>query len=199
VAVRSGAMDSSSGAPPLTAEIEQEIAGLYEREAAGLLRYAGALANNKETGHDALQEAFFRFFLCRSEGREIRSPKAWLFRVAHNYVLDQRRAGSRNEIGIESLLNMPCPDRHPEADCGVSDLLPRLLQIGLSPREIECVRLRTEGLRYEEIAGVLGLQAGTVGALLARAHGKLRQAADEVCRKKNDFPLALASVNHYAS
>jgi RNA polymerase sigma-70 factor (ECF subfamily) len=191
--------DPSSGSPVLTAGIEQEIAGLYEREAAGVLRYAKALANNQETAHDALQEAFFHFFLCRSAGREIRSPKAWLFRVAHNYVLDQKKAGSRNEIGVESLFNLPGPDRDPQADGCVSDLLPRLLQIGLSPRETECVRLRTEGLRYEEIAGVLGLQAGTVGALLARAHGKLRLAAGQECRKKNGFRLALASENHYAS
>ena len=70
---------------------------------------------------------------------------------------------------------------------GVSDLLQGLMQIGLSPREMECVRLRAEDLRYEEIAVVLGLQAGTVGALLARAHGKIRKAVSGGVRKAGDL------------
>ncbi len=192
-------MDRSPGSPPLTAGIEQEIVDLYEREAGALLRYAGALADNQETAYDALQEAFFRFFLCRSAGQQIRSAKGWLFRVAHNYVLDQKKAGSRNEVGIESLLNVPCPAHRPEADSPISDLLQGLRRMGLSPREIECVRLRTEDLRYEEIAGVLGLQAGTVGALLARAHGKIRKAVGNGVHKNRDFAQAVAGGKRYAS
>lgn len=191
-------MDRSPGSPP-TAGIEQEIVDLYEREAGGILRYAGALAHNQETAHDALQEAFFRFFLCRSAGQQIRSPKGWLFRVAHNYVLDQKKAGSRNEVGMESLRNVACPAHHPEADGPVSDLLRGLPEIGLSPREIECVRLRTEDLRYEEIAGVLGLRPGTVGALLARAHGKIRKAVGDGVHKNRDCALAVAGERRYAS
>ena len=64
-------MERSPSSPPLTAGIEQEIVDLYEREAGGILRYAGVVAANQETAHDALQEAFFRFFLCRSAGQQI--------------------------------------------------------------------------------------------------------------------------------
>jgi RNA polymerase sigma-70 factor (ECF subfamily) len=190
-------MDCGPGSP-LTAGIEQEIADLYEREAGGVLRYAGALARNQETALDALQEAFFRFFLCRSAGQQIQSPRGWLFRVAHNYVLDQKKAGSRNEVGLESLCNVPSPAHHPEGGGPVSDLLQELREIGLSPREIECVRLRTEDLRYEEIAGVLGLQTGTVGALLARAHGKIRKAVRLGIHKNRDFAPAVAEGKRYA-
>ncbi|HXB75474.1 MAG TPA: RNA polymerase sigma factor [Candidatus Acidoferrales bacterium] len=192
-------MDRTPGSPPLTAGIEQEIVDLYEREAVGILRYAGAVADNRETAHDALQEAFFRYFLCRSAGQQIRSPKGWLFRVARNYVLDQKKAGSRNEVGMDSLLHVPCPAHHPETDGRVSDLLQGLLQIGLSPREIECVQLRTEELRYEEIAAVLGLQAGTVGALLARAHEKIRKAVGQDGRKNRDLALPVTREKRYAS
>jgi RNA polymerase sigma factor (sigma-70 family) len=190
-------MDRIPGSPPLTVGIEQEIADLYEREAGGILRYAGALADNLEMAHDALQEAFFRFFLCRSAGQRIRSPKGWLFRVARNYVLDQKKRASRNEVGMDSLLDFPGPAHHPE-ESG-SDLFEGLLHIGLSPREIECVRLRTEDLRYEEIAGVLGLRAGTVGALLARAHGKIRRAVSERAHKNGGFAHAVAGERRYAS
>jgi RNA polymerase sigma factor (sigma-70 family) len=192
-------MDRYPGGPPVKAGIEQEIADLYAKEAGGILRYAGALAHNQDTAHDAVQEAFLRFFLCRSAGQEIRFPKGWLFRVAHNYVLDQMKAGSRNEVGVDSLLNMPCPTHHPDTGGRVSDLLHGLIQIGLSPREMECVRLRAEDLRYEEIAVVLGLQAGTVGALLARAHGKIRKAVSDGIHKNGEPARAALEEKRYAS
>jgi RNA polymerase sigma-70 factor (ECF subfamily) len=192
-------MDELPGSPPLAAGIEQEIVDFYEKEAVGLLRYAGALADNRETAHDALQEAFFRFFLCRSAGQHIRSPKSWLFRVARNYVLDRKKAGSRNEVGMESLRNVPCPAGHPETESQVSNLLEALLEIGRSPREIECIRLRTEDLSYEEIAGVLGLRPGTVGALLARAHGKIRKAVGHGTHKGRGSARAATREKSYAS
>jgi len=63
---------------------------------------------------------------------------------------------------------------------------------------MECVRLRIEDLRYEEIASVLGLSAGTVGALLARAHGKIRKAADSG-QINRDVRKAVAGEERYAS
>jgi RNA polymerase sigma factor (sigma-70 family) len=191
-------MERSPGSPP-AAGIEQEIVDLYEQEAGGLLRYATALAANPEMAHDALQEAFFRFFLSRSAGQQIRSPKGWLFRVARNYVLDQKKAGSRNEVGMESLRNVAGPVQGGAGDSRVPELLQGLLEIGLSPREMECVRLRMEDLGYEEIATVLGLRAGTVGALLARAHGKIRKAVRGGHHKNPDFAEAVAGEERYAS
>jgi DNA-directed RNA polymerase specialized sigma24 family protein len=48
----------------------------------------------------------------------------------------------------------------------------------LSERELECLRLRTEGLSYGEIGVAMQVRTGTVGALLARAHEKIRRLAD---------------------
>ena len=47
--------------------------------------------------------------------------------------------------------------------------------------------LRTEDLRYEEIAMVLGLRSGTVGALLTRAHEKIRKALAEPGRRRENL------------
>jgi DNA-binding NarL/FixJ family response regulator len=49
----------------------------------------------------------------------------------------------------------------------------------LSPREMECLRLRADGLQYHEIADVLGVREGTVSAMLSRVHKKLREEARE--------------------
>ena len=44
----------------------------------------------------------------------------------------------------------------------------------LAPREFECLRLRTEGLDYNEIANAMSIRPGTVGALLHRVGQKMR-------------------------
>lgn len=55
--------------------------------------------------------------------------------------------------------------------------LAREIAEALTERERECLRLRMGGLGYAEIAEVLGVCTGTVGALLARAQGKMRRMA----------------------
>jgi DNA-directed RNA polymerase specialized sigma24 family protein len=47
----------------------------------------------------------------------------------------------------------------------------------LSERELECLQLRTEGLSYEEIGEAMAVRIGTVGAMLSRAHEKIRRRA----------------------
>jgi RNA polymerase sigma-70 factor, ECF subfamily len=192
-------MDPSESGGPLAAGIEREIHQLYEKDAPGMLRYAFTVAGTREAAQDAVQEAFLRFFIVRSAGQEIRCPKAWLFRVLHNHALDQKRAGSRHEVALDSLRNTPGPGHDPEAHYSRSELLQAKVYADLSPRETECVRLRAEGLRYEEIAGVLGLQSGTVGGLLARAHKKIRQAAKDSGHKAGELSLRISPGNRYAS
>ena len=62
--------------------------------------------------------------------------------------------------------------------CGWSKLKPRR-RSHPTPRELDCLRLRVEGFSYQEIAQVLGVRPGTVGALLPRVYSKLRDAAAE--------------------
>ena len=191
-------MDRSKGGASLTVGIEQEIASLYELEAPGMLRYAVKVAGNQATAQDALQEAFFRFFIARSAGQLIQSPRAWLFRVIRNYLLDQKKSPLRNEVALDSALGVPSPFQPVESAHDRSDLLRRTMEIGLSARETECVRLRAEGLRYEDIGDVLGVRMGTVGALLARAHEKIRQAAQQTIVIGRETGMALAQEEHYA-
>jgi RNA polymerase sigma-70 factor, ECF subfamily len=46
----------------------------------------------------------------------------------------------------------------------------------LSPQQKMCVHLRAEGLRYREIADVLGVAVPTVSEFMRRALGRLRSA-----------------------
>jgi RNA polymerase sigma-70 factor (ECF subfamily) len=167
-------MIPDTGSGKISAAVCDEMARLYNDHALVLCRYGLLLAGSREAAQDAVHEAFLRYYHARGAGQQIPNPKPWLFRVLRNHILDQRRAQqSRREIGLENLSQAPDGAPDPESLCWRSELS-RSLAAALAPRERECFRLRAEGLRYAEIAEILGIRSGTVGALLARAHQKLR-------------------------
>ena len=154
-------------------ELEKEVTNLYEECASGLLRYGVGLALNRELAQEALQECFLRYFLSRTEGQYIENPKAWLYRVLKNYLLDRlKEAGEKNKVSMEEISDQAGHEDNPEKIYLQSEAL-RNAQRVLAPRELECLRLRVEGFGYNEIASILGIRLGTVGATLARALNKI--------------------------
>jgi RNA polymerase sigma factor (sigma-70 family) len=55
-----------------------------------------------------------------------------------------------------------------------------IARAGLSPREKEAFELRRKGLQQKEIAASLGIQPGTVKALLFHADQKLRAEREKI-------------------
>ena len=140
-------------------------------------RYVLAAVGNAEEAEDLTQEAFIRFFRDLRKGNAVENVRAWLFRVAHNLVIDSvRRAPSPDSLDA--------PENQRLADV-VSDPEPNALdriidQAGrqkllrrLSLQERRCLELRAEGLRYREIAEVLNLRIPSVQTTLGRAINKI--------------------------
>lgn len=162
---------------PFLASLEQEVTELYRSTAGNLLRYAMLLARNGSLAQEAVQETFLKFYVQRARGELRGGGRAWLFRVARNYILDQQKSlSAKTSVGLDEANN--CQDnRHsPETAFERSEAVRRALRL-LSPRELECLQLRNEGCTYKEIAAILGIEPGTVGALLARAAEKIRKAS----------------------
>jgi RNA polymerase sigma-70 factor (ECF subfamily) len=160
----------------VASDIDRDVVCQYETLAPGMIRYATALSESADSAQDALQEAFLRYYIARGEGCRIRNPKAWLYRVLRNLLVDSMRCSTREcEVTLEDAPAPPDSAADPEAQCRQTELRARLRSL-LAPRELECMKMRAEGLRYEEIAEVLEISPGTVGALLARAHKKVREA-----------------------
>lgn len=166
-------------------ELEQELAALYSAHAPGLLRYAFTLVNDTGAAQDAIQEIFLRYFVARSEGRQFADPRAWLFRVLRNHLLDALKSFCvKNEIALDGIEDSPDSRNDPEKHYHRTEMAREIAKL-LAPRELECVRLRAEGLSYDEIAGIMDLCQGTVGATLARAHQKMRRAFNEAPEPRN--------------
>lgn len=157
--------------------LQSESTGLYYEHAPGLLRYGVALAGNRDMANDALQETFLRYYTERRFGRHIENPRAWMYQVMRNYLLDRfRSAAPFREIDGETLTTLADPSVDPERMVHRAQIAGQIAA-SLSARESECLRLRAEGMSYLEIAEAMNLRPGTVGALLARANRKIRRAA----------------------
>ena len=160
-------------------DLELEVAQAYEEHATGLFRYAVVVTRSHEGAQDAVQEVFLRYFVARSQGQRIQSPKAWLFRVLRNYLLDSlKSAAVKREISMEGIRQVVDHMQDPELSYHHRELARRVSGL-LAPRELECLRLRNEGFGYEEIAGILSVTSGTVAALLSRGQKKIRKALDQ--------------------
>jgi RNA polymerase sigma-70 factor (ECF subfamily) len=165
----------SSPGMNLARPIEQEVTALYADLAPGLCRYAFALASNHEAARDAVQEAFLRYFEARTNGPEIASPAAWLFRVLRNHLLDAQRTASYTcEVALAEAGAAADIAADPERQTQEREFGSRIREL-LSPREYQCMKLRTQGLHYSEIADRLGLKVGSVSSLISRAQRKIRQ------------------------
>jgi RNA polymerase sigma-70 factor (ECF subfamily) len=157
-----------------------EVEELFAAHAQPLERYAALLLPNREIAREAVQETFLRYFASRRGGVVVKSHRAFLFRILRNYATDlSRHTQSHPETAHEDVSRVADPSQNPERGPARADLLLRLRR-RLSPREMEVVLLRAEGLNYEEVAALLGISPGTVGSLLARASRKLKKALEFV-------------------
>jgi RNA polymerase sigma-70 factor (ECF subfamily) len=172
----SSACASNSCTHSDAAALEREVSQVYDAHAASLLGYARAFSGSSDISSDAVQEAFFRYFIFRRQGNGIENARAWLFRVLRNALIDEAKA-TAHEVALTPDESRSGFDPRGDLDRGIQfSALARTMPSLLSARELECVQLRAEGLQYDEIAVVLNLQSGTVGTLLARAITKLRRA-----------------------
>lgn len=168
--------------------LEQEVAGLHQQYGAALLRFAAGLAGCPELAQDALQEVFLRYFIERRYGREIPFPRAWLYEVLRNYLLDRLKAfPAGRQVDPACLESLAAPRGNPEEALESSEAAARIAR-ALSPRELDCLRLRARGLSYNEVAATMDIRPGTVGALLARVQRKLRTTSDAFPGKGPSVP-----------
>jgi len=164
------------------AEIEAEVMTLFEEYRTRLLRYSVSFGVPVADAEEIVQDVFLSLFQHLRLGRSRRNLRGWIFRVAHNLTLKRRHANKRqlelldDDAKIAALL--VDPSANPEASCTNAERQHRLLAIVQALPDIEqsCLRMRAEGLRYREIAAILGISLGSVSAFLTRSLAKLIRA-----------------------
>ena len=156
--------------------IENEVVRLYEKNAAALLRYGLAICGDPAMAQDAVQEAFLRYYIALRKETAGLDAKGWLYSTTRNYLLDRlKEYYVRNSQSLEAAAQIAEDATNPEANIMLREIDAAAHEL-LSPRELECLLLRNEGLRYRDIADILKIETATVGVLLGRALKKIRTA-----------------------
>src|SRR5438874_375722 len=162
--------------------IEEKITGLFDALRNSIFHYliavfGGAAALEAE---DITQEAFLQLYNAMQKGQQIDNPRSWLFRVSHNLAINRLKAqqfiAPLDDLTWDEICGrIPDPGMTPEQRAQrledfaiVHEAMKRL-----SLQERQCLNLRAEGLRYREIAEILGIATPTVGEFLRRAIKKM--------------------------
>jgi RNA polymerase sigma-70 factor (ECF subfamily) len=156
--------------------LEEDVVALFDRFRGPLLRYLLACRVPIPEAEEIVQETFLALFQHLRAGKSRANLPGWIFRVAHNLALKQMARAQRIAPSL--------PETHPDLAPGPEELASdqqrqqRLLAVlhALPEQDQCCLALRAEGLRYREIAEVLGVSLGTVANSLARSLARLNRA-----------------------
>ena len=126
------------------------------------------MVGNEEDARDMAQEAFIRAFSSLTGFRGDSKFSVWLYRLTSNICIDFLRSRAKKRIPDERFSPEGQFDR-----ASIRESVQRGLD-SLSPQYREILVLREiNGLSYEEIGRVLGIEEGTVKSRIFRARKKL--------------------------
>lgn len=159
---------------------EAEFTRLVRDVIPGLRVFARSLTRSVSAGDDVVQDALMRAWASRDRFERGSNFRAWIFRIARNSFLTDRRRAWRsvewNDLRDDARLIHPPmqEDRLYGRD------LERLLQ-ALRPEQRGALELVVEqGLTYEEAAALSGVTAGTLKSRVGRARAVLsRHLSDD--------------------
>jgi RNA polymerase sigma-70 factor, ECF subfamily len=183
-----GQATEALGAPALLARFPSWMAGEQRRVFLLCLRMVG----DADEADSAAQDAFFKAYQSlEKQSCDIDDPARWVTRIAVNTCLDRLRSKrwqfwrNRPRSEDEATILAMAATSEPDAEDRLFALeLGKRLAAGLdclSNRQRAVFTLRHyEDRSLEEIAGILGLDVGTVKAHLNRALTKLRRELQDL-------------------
>lgn len=159
------------------------LSRVWQEHSAELRRFLAHRVNNASDGDDLLQELFLKALQQDGDFCRVENPRAWLFHVARNLLIDRLRL-TKDQI--------PLPDdlaAEPEFEVlpvdKLSQCIPRVLS-ELAPADREAIRLcDLQGMTQQAYAQRLGISLSAAKSRVQRA--RLRMQAQMVCACQVSF------------
>ncbi|MET0103459.1 MAG: sigma-70 family RNA polymerase sigma factor [Sedimenticola sp.] len=150
---------------------------LYTRHRGPLFRYIDRLTNNHAEAEELFQDVWMRLIRARAQWQPERGFKPWLYRIAHNRLVDHWRTLRGEQLPLEDDHVVTLEARWPDAWLIIKDCIERLFHLlgGLSEPQRSAFLLKEEAnLSLAEIAEVTGVGRETVKSRLRYALRSLR-------------------------
>lgn len=158
-------------------EMEQSFLTLYDQFAEPIFRHCYFRVSSREVAEDLTQESFMRVWNYLAKGMTIDNPKAFLYRIAGNLVIDYYR--KKKDASLEALSE---EGFNPVGDDAISILNYATGQHMLSliekmePLYREVLVLRyVDDLSLSQIAKIVGESENVVSVRIHRAIEKLKK------------------------
>jgi RNA polymerase sigma-70 factor (ECF subfamily) len=154
-----------------------ELAGLYTKYYDKIAHYASCHIGSKTDAEDIAGEVFLKALesLGSYEKRGI-PMQAWLFRIAHNLVVDYlRKMGRRKMVDIESITmaSDESPEEITEVNVEIDRVKKAMGMLTQEQRQVLSLRFLGE-LTSKETAAIMGKSDGAVREMQRAATVKLR-------------------------
>jgi RNA polymerase sigma-70 factor (ECF subfamily) len=154
------------------------LTDLYEQYYDRVTRYIAARIGNRDLAEDLAGDVFVRCVESIGSFEQRGVPlQAWLFRVAHNIVIDHyRRNSRRRNVPLDAAAELP-GDSQPQEEVEQKLIMDRVTQAIalLNPAQQQVITLRfIAGLSSEEAGAVMGRTNGAIRELQRTALKALR-------------------------
>ena len=168
---------------------KQDLIDIYEDHSPGIYRYAFRLLGDSIVAEDCVSETFSRFLsVIQRGGGPKDNVRAYLYRVAHNWITDYYRRQPLPELPLEV-------KEHVEPGSNPATLVfeemererVRLAILRLPPEQQQIIQLRfLENWSHEEVAQVLSKTADATRSMQYRALASLRRMLVDEQEEKSD-------------
>lgn len=177
---------SLEGEVNVTSTESERVAVLYETHREKIYFFLVGQGLGPAKAQELTQDVFVKLFAALKKGSEIELEQAWLYGVAAKLAVDYwRREGRSMWVELDSIPamaeNLHSKELTPEVAALRSQRSKRVASmLARLPKEQRLgIHLRMQGLRYREIAKILGVSVPTVSGLLSTAVERLRSVANE--------------------
>jgi len=166
-------------------DLRQRVTALYEAHRNEIYRFLVGQGLGPAVAQEVTQDVFVDLFLALRKGTPLWSERRWLYTVAGRAAVDYwRREGRPVWVELDSqpeaAVAPSSREATPEIQAADNQRLARIsVALCRLPKEQRLgIHLRMHGLRYREIAGILGVSTSTaadwISAAVERLRGDLR-------------------------
>jgi RNA polymerase sigma factor (sigma-70 family) len=153
------------------------LALLFERHHRALFNFFLRLTADRQASEDLVQDVFLRILKYHATYRPGSQFRAWMYQLARHAYLDRRKPASR-EVPLDALVSEPPSPALHASDALQQDQQAALVRRALArlpedKREV-LVLSRYQGLSYEQVGTLLGIEVGAVKVRVYRAVRALR-------------------------
>jgi RNA polymerase sigma-70 factor, ECF subfamily len=181
---------------PVPAAAAEELWNRFHGE---LYRFVRARVPAEAEAQDILQTTYLRALQHIGAGELPRNPRAWLYQISRNLIVDTHRTMARGRVANEALAAEapgvevgagPGEDDRHELDSSAFALMARALPLFIhslpEPYRSALHATEIEGLTQAEAAGRAGISVSGMKSRVQRGRRLLRQALERCCQFELD-------------